>query len=216
MARSGLGDRSNGFRELDAQQERIRLTLAATEIGTFDHDLSSDTLLWDDKCRELFGVPLGVPVSYQATFLEALHPEDRDQTLHELARFLDVGIRDVPDAPFEIKYRAIGVGDGVVRTILARARRIRMPDDSLHVIGIVALMPDETASKSFVVRGRGTDGPDVASRGRAASALVLARRWSEAGIRGITVTEPGGLPLCLDVFRARFFPRSATPRSERA
>lgn len=203
MPRSGARNRSNSFAELAGQEERLRLTFLAAGFGTFDYDPGRDMLIWDDTCRACFGVPPGEPVDYHSSFVPALHPDDRDAILEQVCRITDT---NAPFVPFERRYRTVGISDGVVRHILARGRRMRMSDDSERILGVVMQLPDETETKRFVVRGGGQDGPVVASRGRPASALVLARRWSEAGIRGVTVTEPGGRPLRLHAFRARFFP----------
>ena len=94
--------------------ERLRLAAAAGRLGTFDYDLLTGDLLWDDRCRELFGLPPDAPVDYDV-FLAGVHPDDRAQTDQAVQRALDPAER----APFQVEYRTIGLEDGIERWIAA-------------------------------------------------------------------------------------------------
>ena len=94
--------------------ERLRLAAAAGRLGTFDYDLLTGELLWDDRCRALFGLPPEAPVDYDV-FLAGLHPEDRALTDRAVQRALDPAER----APFQVEYRTIGLEDGIERWIVA-------------------------------------------------------------------------------------------------
>lgn len=47
-------------------------------IGIWNWDLRTNEITWSERCRELFGIPGGEPMSLDR-FLEALHPDDREQ-----------------------------------------------------------------------------------------------------------------------------------------
>ena len=68
--------------------EQLRLAVEAVDAGLYDWNLVSGELTWDARCRALFGVPDGVPASYDF-FLEALHPEDRPLLDARVAKALD-------------------------------------------------------------------------------------------------------------------------------
>ncbi len=97
--------------------ERLRLAAAAGRLGTFDYDLMTGALLWDDRCRALFGLPPDTPVDYEV-FLAGLHPDDRARIDQAVQRALDPAER----APFEVEYRTIGLEDGIERWIAATGR----------------------------------------------------------------------------------------------
>lgn len=98
-------------------QEKLSLALEATGVGTFDYDLVHDVLEWDDRCRELFGLPAETPVSYE-TFLSGLHPEDRDQ----IDTAVKAAISADGDGQYDVAYRTVGIVDGVIRWVAAKGR----------------------------------------------------------------------------------------------
>ena len=56
--------------------ERLDLTIASAGLGTWDYDPATDTLLWDARSREMFGLDADEPID-RDRFLELLCPEDR-------------------------------------------------------------------------------------------------------------------------------------------
>src|SRR5690606_33107044 len=96
--------------EIKLEQKREELELAArtARLGRFDYHPSTDMLHWDDRCRELFGLSPGVPVTYEGSFIAGLHPEDRSRARDAVMAALDPeGSRE-----FHIEYRTIGLEDG--------------------------------------------------------------------------------------------------------
>ncbi len=61
-----------------ASEERLRMTLSAAQMGTFDWDIPNNAIVWSDTHYELFGYPPDVrfPVEYRH-FAEPIHPDDR-------------------------------------------------------------------------------------------------------------------------------------------
>jgi PAS domain-containing protein len=58
-------------------QERLRLAIAGSDLGTWHWDLRTGGLEWSERCLNIFGLPARTAMSYEK-FLDALHPEDRD------------------------------------------------------------------------------------------------------------------------------------------
>ncbi|CUX68117.1 Sensor protein [Agrobacterium tumefaciens str. Kerr 14] len=113
-------------------QEKLALALEATGVGTFDYDLVHDVLEWDDRCRELFGLPDDAPVSYE-TFLSGLHPDDRD----EIDAAVKAAVSCEGDGDYDVAYRTVGVVDGVVRWVAAKGRTFFENGTALRFIGTV-------------------------------------------------------------------------------
>lgn len=113
-------------------QEKLSLALEATGVGTFDYDLVHDVLEWDDRCRELFGLPAETPVSYE-TFLSGLHPEDRDQ----IDTAVKAAISADGDGRYDVAYRTVGIVDGVIRWVAAKGRTFFGNGRALRFIGTV-------------------------------------------------------------------------------
>ena len=64
--------------EVRTVEERLRLALEAMELGTWDLDLTTGALVWDERMRAIFGLPGDAPVDLP-TFLSRVHPEDRER-----------------------------------------------------------------------------------------------------------------------------------------
>lgn len=107
---------------LRLSEERLRIAVESTELGTFDFDPSSGTLIWSDICRQHFGLPPGSEVTYDL-FLQCLHPDDRDR--------IDLAVRQTLEPTsgghYAVEYRTIGFEDRRERFIRAMGRAIFDP-----------------------------------------------------------------------------------------
>ncbi len=59
-------------------EARLRLAIEGARLGTFDWNVGAGTMAASDLCRELFGLPRGIPVSREH-FMAAVHADDRDR-----------------------------------------------------------------------------------------------------------------------------------------
>ncbi|MET3695212.1 PAS domain-containing protein [Methylobacterium goesingense] len=111
----------------------LRLATEAAEIGTWDLDAVTDTLIWSPRTKPMFG--LSPDATYDlSTFHETLHPEDRDTTMAAFAAMLDPARR----AALDIEYRIVGREDGIVRWLASKGRGIfDEQDQCVRAIGVV-------------------------------------------------------------------------------
>jgi len=112
---------------------RLRLATAGAGIGTFDYCAPSGELIWDDRCRELFGLPPGTPVTYEGSFLAGLHPEDRDRAVEAVRRAMDPR----GSGRFACEYRTVGPRDGAERWISANGEVLFEDGAPSRLIGTV-------------------------------------------------------------------------------
>jgi PAS domain S-box-containing protein len=117
---------------LRASEDRLRLTLRAAELGTWDFDPSTGALRWDERCKALFGLPPDAPVDYD-TFLAGLHPEDRARTDEVVRRSL----AGENGGDYDIEYRTVGLRDGVERWVRAMGRAFFGNGRPVRFIGTV-------------------------------------------------------------------------------
>ncbi len=98
-------------------EDRLRLAVEATDLGTWDFNPITGDLRWDERCKALFGLPPEAEVDYDV-FLAGLHPEDRERTDGIVQRTLD------PESggQYDIEYRTVGLTDGVERWVAARGQ----------------------------------------------------------------------------------------------
>ncbi len=99
-------------------EERLRLALTAAELGTWDYNPVTGALIWDARCKELFGLPPETEVDYDI-FLAGLHPDDRERANQVVQRTFD----PASDGLFDIEYRTVGLRDGgIMRWVRATGR----------------------------------------------------------------------------------------------
>ena len=101
--------------ELQSSTVRLDLGFAAADIGSFDWNLITNALHWDDRLMELFGYESESYVPHIDSFSVRLHPDDRERTEAAIARAID-GCGD-----YEADYRVVHP-DGSVRWVAARGR----------------------------------------------------------------------------------------------
>jgi PAS domain S-box-containing protein len=107
--------------ELSKSEENLRLATEAAELGTFDMDVVNNSLVWDHRCREMFGITNNDPVTYENSFLLGLHPDDRQRTDAAVKRALN---KQISNGDYDIEYRTIGVNDKKLRWIRAKGKVI--------------------------------------------------------------------------------------------
>lgn len=94
---------------LRQSEERLRLAVQATGLGTWDWDMARDAVLWSERTYALFGLAPDSAVDY-ARFLNAVHPDDRAATDAAVRAALDPD----GDGRFAAEFRALQP-DGTVR-----------------------------------------------------------------------------------------------------
>ncbi len=150
-------------RRLLDRESRLRLALEATELGIWEFDPATGNLAWDARCRALFGVPRGAPVTYE-TFVAALHPDDRAEVLAAAARALD----PAGSGALKVEHRVVDLTTGEIRWVSGRGQAFFVEGQASRLIGTVV---------------------DVTGR----RAVEQALRESEARLRMIADNIPSGM-----------------------
>ena len=96
------------------QDERMAVAVGAAQVGIWEWDLDADTMLWDRRMYELYGLPWQNTAPSSATFAAMLHPDDRSRVLAE-ARAVMSG-----QAAIDAEFRVVAP-DGSVRHIRSLA-----------------------------------------------------------------------------------------------
>ena len=103
--------------DVDTAQELLALATAAAGIGTFDWDLLTGQLSWDDRLLELFGYDSTSFDRSIEAFNARLHPDDLARVSEVLQHTID-GCGD-----YEAEYRVLHP-DGTQRWLAARGRAL--------------------------------------------------------------------------------------------
>ncbi len=116
-----------------AAEERVRLAVEATELGTWDWHLRSDSLEWSEQARLIFGLdPLQAPE--RDAVRACVHPDD----LPLVDRAVDQARDPSGDGRFAIEYRIFRADDRALRWLSARGRvRFDAQRRALRMVGTV-------------------------------------------------------------------------------
>ncbi|WP_082507831.1 PAS domain-containing sensor histidine kinase [Methylobacterium sp. Leaf113] len=126
----------------------LRLAVESAGIGIFDHDLATQSLRWDARIRDLFGLAAEDPVTYRETFLNALAPEDRAAVESAMRGALDPDGAGTFDCEFRVATSTRPLW------ISARGRRVPGADRSVRLVGT---MRDITDAKRAEIALRTTE-----------------------------------------------------------
>ncbi len=109
-----ITQRKRAEQETRELSRRLKLALEVSELGVFEGDLATGELFWDERVREIYGVPPALTSLNAGTWEKALHPDDAQRVLSALARAV------VSKETFSERFRIIRM-DGGIRTLLSRA-----------------------------------------------------------------------------------------------
>ena len=119
---------------LRKSENMLALAIEAGQLGIWNWDQATKTLVWSERCNEMAGLPRGLEIS-RAKAVETLHPEDRERVQAEaqvaLAKKVDL----------EMEYRTLWP-DGSVRWLQTRGRAFY--DEIGEVVKITGIVLDVT------------------------------------------------------------------------
>jgi len=127
------------------RDERFRLGIEGSGLGTWDLDLSTKHLTWSTTTRRLFGISNEDSLSYDL-FLSLLEPADRERTEQAIRRPVESG------GYFDISYRLRA--SGVVHWVRLRGSLVKDQDGMRRHLSGIALDIDEEKELEEALRTR--------------------------------------------------------------
>ncbi len=98
-------------------EDRFRMAIEAAQLGTWDWNLLTNQLVWDEGCKAMFGLPPRAESSIEV-FFAALHPNESPR----LEQAIQWALNPASGGEYNLEYRIIGIQDGVERWIAARGQ----------------------------------------------------------------------------------------------
>lgn len=136
---------SNSYKQLDFALDQSQRAKEAANLGMFDLDVKQDILLWDERCKALFGISSESDVSYTKDFVAGLHPDDRQETLAAIKRAFD---RKSSAGRYDVHYRTITPIDKKVTWVHAIGNVYFNEDDEpIRFIGTVMDVTESVESR---------------------------------------------------------------------
>lgn len=174
--------------ELEAGTEKQRrLALEAAGMGTWELQVNTGRLLWDERCKAIYGVPANQDLTYES-FLALVHPEDRERVYQDRI----TAARE--PATYGHEYRIVWP-DGSTRWVLTRGGFLNDEDGkSTRLIGVVTDITERKVVEELAQRH--LDQLEATYKAAPVGLCVLDRelRWVRinerlAEMNGFTVAE---------------------------
>lgn len=124
---------------------RLHMATDAAQIGIYEYDIRTGTMLWDDRVRELWGVPRTIDITYDI-FLRGIVGDDRAATQSAL----DDALNPAGDGMLNAEYR-VRDGHGAERWIRATGRAAFEAGVAVRLIGTVQDISQDKANESKLI-----------------------------------------------------------------
>ncbi len=116
-------ERTRAADQARRNEEGLRFALDAANMGTWDWDLKTHSVVWSDNVERLHGLPAGTFDGTFESYAREIHPDDRDRVFASIQRALAGG------GQHEVEYRIVAP-DGTVRWVEGKGRVEPGPDGS--------------------------------------------------------------------------------------
>lgn len=109
------------------QRLDLDFALQAAGLGVWELDLITSKVVWDDRCRMLFGLAKGNLLSYEQA-IQYIHPQDLDRVNQAVAWAMN----PLSGGNYDQTYRTIGADDQIVRWVRFFGRGYFSPTGELY------------------------------------------------------------------------------------
>jgi PAS domain S-box-containing protein len=134
-----INDQKKTREKLIQAQNRLLVATKAAKLGIHDYNIFANTVQWDKRIREIWGIEPDEPITYE-TFIDNVHPDDRAAVQAEMNKALD------PEkGEFYAEYRVINRKDKTVRWVYATGKTFF--DDNHNAVRLIGTAEDITERK---------------------------------------------------------------------
>jgi two-component system CheB/CheR fusion protein len=95
-------------RLLSESKERLKFAVESAGLGTWDYNPQTRELIWDKRCREIYGFKINQTVDV-AAFFAVIHPDDRKYVENRITETFEAK----GSGEFDVEYRTIPIDDKV-------------------------------------------------------------------------------------------------------
>lgn len=141
-----IDDRRRDEEALRANEQRLRLALAAGHMVTWDWNLRTNGVTWSDNIEVVFKVSRGALGADLESFMRLVYPDDRHHVQTAIARSLEDG------SGFEAEYRTVA-RDGSLVWILGKGRIVSEAGVPTRMIGVSMDITERKRLEHDLIRG---------------------------------------------------------------
>ena len=102
---------------LRESEERLRMAVKSTKLGTWEFIPATGMLSWSDECRKIYDVPDNMEVDY-AFFSKHIHPDDAEYAQEAIM----TAMKPESDGNYDIQYRILRYSDRQSRWIRSQGK----------------------------------------------------------------------------------------------
>jgi PAS domain S-box-containing protein len=126
--------------ELAESESRLKMAVAATNLGIWDYDVASGDMFWSEECKSIFGLAPGAQVAFNS-FTNSAHPDERENVSLEF----DASIASENNHRYDLTYQILRLNDNVARWV--RVRWTGSFDNKGGALRLVGTLMDITEPK---------------------------------------------------------------------
>ena len=134
-----ITERKEGEERQKRLSERLLLATSSAELGVWDWNVLENTIIWDDRMFELYGITREESPNTIEAWMNGLHPDDRETAIAECQAALN-GNKEF-DTVFRVRHP-----DGTVKHIKASGLVIRTAEGRAE--RMIGINTDTTARKA--------------------------------------------------------------------
>lgn len=112
-----ITERLQDRRRIEEGEDRLRIAIQATNLGTWDYHPMTGSLSWSDECRKIYELPKDVEITFEL-FSELIYPADRHIAFAAIESAMDPG----GNGDYNTTYRIVRYTDQRVRWIRAQGK----------------------------------------------------------------------------------------------
>jgi two-component system sensor histidine kinase VicK len=103
--------------QLEESEQRLRMAIKSTKLGTWDYNPVSGELNWSEECKEIYGLVDGTPVTFEL-FIAQIHTDDKTYVSEQINKAMG----PFCDGNYDVTYRILRLDDGSVRWIRGQGK----------------------------------------------------------------------------------------------
>ncbi|MEX0937981.1 MAG: PAS domain S-box protein [Pirellulales bacterium] len=135
-----IGERRRAAEVLRDNEERLRLSLDAGQMGVWDWDIRTGALKWSENLESLHGIESGAFDGTFESFQQLIHPEDRESVIGVIQHAI------ATRQPYEIEFRSIGT-DGSLHWTSGKGQIYYDEDGPVRMVGVCTDVTDRKLSE---------------------------------------------------------------------
>lgn len=118
--------------ELETSSSRLQMAIESTQLGTWDYNPSTGELYWSRECREIYGIPLDLPATFEL-YAELIYADDKAWVKQKISDSL----RPDKNVLYDLIYRINRYNNQEIRWIKVKGAVYFENEQPLRFIGTV-------------------------------------------------------------------------------